>query len=74
MDKELEGIMNEINEKIKNKLFMGGREQNEPLVTFKEEGDNKYVKFHGRFKQKARSIEALKPLIDYLDRKNYTWI
>lgn len=38
------------------------------------EWGKKYVEFYGNYKNKARSIEELQPLIKLLDEDKYEWI
>lgn len=88
-NKELEKIMKEISKNFsdkphKNKLAEIFNKDNNAvknphtttndICTFYTEWGKKYVEFYGEFKQKARSISELKPLIDYLDREGYQWI
>jgi hypothetical protein len=43
------------------------------ICRFYTEGDKKYVQFYGEYKEKARSMKELEPLIKYLDGKGYSW-
>jgi hypothetical protein len=85
---ELEKIVNEISKNLSDKphlrklygiiqngggKFLGGGEETQ-ICTFYTEGGKKFVEFYGDYKNKARSMNELKSLIDYLDREGYLWI
>lgn len=69
MEKELENIINEINENLSKKLVGWKNNENELFVVFYD--NTKYAEFQGEFGRKARSIIELKPLLDYLDSNGY---
>lgn len=88
-NKELEGIMNEVSKNFSDKpwndklaeifnrdnaVIKETHIKIDDLCAFYTEWGKKYVEFYGEFKQKARSIPELKPLIDYLDKEGYQWI
>jgi len=79
MEKELENILNEVAKNIYNKpkrdrikTLFNEKEINENTklaVTINE--TDKYAEFHGEYKEKARSIKELKPLLDYIWKNGY---
>jgi len=85
---ELERIMNEVNKNINDKpwrkeaadiISRGGGNLSsgveiKDICRFFTEWGNKYVEFYGEYKEKARSIKELEPLINYLDKEGYHWI
>jgi hypothetical protein len=86
-DAELERIMNEVNSNFNDRpwrhkmaelISHGGGTLNSPgeqinLGRFYIENGEKFVEFYGDFKERARSIRELQPLINYLDREGYKW-
>ena len=79
MNKELENIFKQIatdlhNKPGKNELISltgwGGGEKKEELAVTLNETEKK-AEFHGEYRQKARSIKELKPLLDYLNSNSY---
>jgi hypothetical protein len=83
-NEELENMVNEISRNFTNKphLYAVSNIISSGKGRFLNIGDinnicinetEKKVRFNGEYKDKARSMKELKPLIDYLDRNNYTW-
>lgn len=65
-NKELEGIINDVNKNLRTKLLMGG-DETPPYVEICG-GD---AKFHGEFWKSACKMEEFKTLFNYLDKNNY---
>lgn len=84
---EIENIMKEVSKKFSKpwnnqllKIFENGggtlspKVEEDLICSFHTEWEKKYVRFYGEYREKARSMPELKPLIDYLDREGYEWV
>jgi hypothetical protein len=85
-DAELENILNQVNRNLSDKPWKHrmaeiiSKSKNSSAVEvvslghFYTENGKKFVEFYGEYKEKARSMKELQPLINYLDREGYQWI
>lgn len=87
INSELENIMKEVSRNFSKpwnnqllKIFEQGggtlssKGEENLICNFHSEWGKKYVKFYGEYREKARSMPELKPLIDYLVKEGYEWV
>jgi hypothetical protein len=88
INSELEEIMGEVSKNFSDKPWnnqmleifekgggiLSNKEEENLICSFHTEWDKKYVRFYGEYKEKARSMKELEPLIKYLDKEGYQWV